>query len=151
MAIVPDINKDAIRKRMEDFLKTVEELQIEALLELGEMCVAHARSVPQAIGFGDVTGNLRSSIGYTLFVDGVAYNSLFESVKGGTEGVLAGQRLAAKVGEQSTGLCLVVVAGMHYAVAVESRGKDVITSAEQLAITKLPAMIATLTSDITSV
>jgi hypothetical protein len=66
----------------------------------------------------------------------------------GATGVKAGQSLARKVGSETTGVCLVVTAGMNYAVHVESKGRDVITSAEQLAKRELPKMLAKLVENI---
>ena len=73
---------------------------------------------------GNLSGNLRSSIGYVVFKDGKPVNIAFEAVKGGHVGVHEGQRLAQQIGENYTdGYTLVVVAGMNYAVHVESKGR----------------------------
>lgn len=178
MGIEVGFTIDTIRKRYDNFLKIVQEEQIKTLQYLGEMCVKHARLVPKNQGFEDQTGNLRSSIGYAVFVDGTAVHSTYEphsvefgirkvkrkrklkdgtikeyeaeiKVGGdGTIGAKTGEALAMKVGEQTEGICLVVTAGMNYAVHVESNGRDVITSAEQLAKRELPKMTAQLTKDI---
>ncbi len=88
-------------------------------------------------GFHDQTGNLRSSIGYVVVKDGKPVNVSFGAVKGGHAGVNEGQRLALQVGSRQTdGYALVVVAGMNYAVHVESKGRDVLTSAEKYAENK---------------
>ncbi len=116
---------------------------------LGEMCVTHARSVPASIGFTDQTGNLRSSIGYMVFVDGVAVHESFDQVQEGLEGVKTGQNLAKKWGAKYThGVCLVVTAGMNYAIHLEAKGRDVLTSAELLAKQELPVMVAELKKNI---
>ena len=115
---------------------------------LGEMCVAHAREVPPEIGFHDQTGNLRSSIGYAVFVDGVAVHSAYEQTLNGATGVIAGQELAEKVGCTTTGVCLVVTAGMNYAVYVESKGRDVLTSAEKEAEKLIARELADLITNV---
>lgn len=148
MGIEAQFTRDDIQKRFDDFLQEVQNQQIEALQYLGEKCVAHARSIPKEQGFEDQTGNLRSSIGYAVFVDGVAVHSFYEEVKGATIGAKAGQELAEKVGGQTKGVCLVVTAGMNYAIYVESKGRDVIASAEQMAERELPRMLEALVSDI---
>jgi hypothetical protein len=69
----------------------------------------------------------------------------YEAVKSGTDGVQEGASLAKRVGAKySKGIVLVVTAGMNYAVAVESRGQDVLTSAEILAERELPRMLESL-------
>lgn len=145
MAIAATFTKDDIQKRFDAFLEEVLKQQIEAFQHLGEMCVAHARSVPKKVGFEDRTGNLRSSIGYAIFVDGMAIHTAY---KGRSEGIEAGSELAERVGKNTRGICLVVTAGMNYAVYVEAKGRDVLTSAEILAARELPRMRNQLTSNI---
>lgn len=151
MGVEAQFTTEVVRGRFEAFLQEIVRQQVEALQQLGEMCVAHARSIPKEQGFEDQTGNLRSSIGYVVFVDGVAVHSLYEEVKGGSIGAKTGEALAHKVGQGTQGVCLVVTAGMNYALHVESRGRDVIASAEQLAERELPRMIEQLVSDIKSI
>lgn len=148
MAITPNFTRDDVKKRCDAFLDAIKKAQVKRLQMLGEMCVKHAREVPPEIGFHDQTGNLRSSIGYAVFVDGVAVHSAYEQTLNGSTGVKAGQALAEKVGHETSGICLVVTAGMNYAVHVESKGRDVITSAEQLAKRELPNMLAKLINNI---
>ena len=149
MGVEAQFTTEVVRERFEAFLQEIVRRQVEALQQLGEMCVAHARSIPKEQGFEDQTGNLRSSI--VVFVDGVAVHSLYEEVKGGSIGAKTGEALAHKVGQGTQGVCLVVTAGMNYALHVESRGRDVIASAEQLAERELPRMIEQLISDIKSI
>lgn len=148
MGIEARFTKDDVQERFGAFLRQIQAQQIKRLQMLGEMCVTHARSVPKEQGFEDQTGNLRSSIGYAVFVDGVAVHSFYEEVKGGAIGARTGQELAVKVGERTKGVCLVVTAGMNYALHVESRGRDVIASAEQMAERELPRMLEKLVNNI---
>lgn len=148
MGIKAGFSMDGIQARFDAALDFIQREQIEALKYLGELCVSHARMVPAPKGFMDQTGNLRSSIGYALYVNGVAVTSVFEQTKSGKEGVHAGAVLADKIGKESEGITLVVTAGMNYAVYVESKGRDVITSAELLAKKELPRMVAELTKTI---
>ncbi len=149
MGIKANFTSDTIRSRFEKFLQAIERQQIEKLQYLGELCVKHARTIPANIGFTDDTGNLRSSIGYMVFKDGVAIHEGYSQTKEGSEGTRAGQRLAKKVGSKhSKGLVLVVTAGMNYAVHVESKDRDVLTSAESLARQELPKMIEKMVSNI---
>lgn len=148
MGIEAQFTKEEVQERFDAFLGQIQKQQIKRLQMLGEMCVNHARSVPKETGFEDQTGNLRSSIGYAVFVDGVAVHTLYNEVGGGTIGAKAGQELSAKIGERTNGVCLVVTAGMNYALYVESRGRDVIASAEQLAERELPRMLEKLIDNI---
>jgi hypothetical protein len=148
MGIKPKFTKADVDKRFHAFLDEIERKQIARLQLLGEMCVNHARSIPKDQGFGDVTGNLRSSIGYMVFNDGVAVHAAFDQVLTGADGARKGEALARKVGGTSTGICLVVTAGMEYALYVEAKGHDVITSAEKMAERELPKMLEKLVSNI---
>ena len=149
MGITPTFNPADIKKRLDAFLKVVEKRQIERLQYLGEQCVKVAREISPEAGFTDQTGNLRSSIGYVVFINGIAVHESYEVVKGGTEGANEGSSLAKKIGgKYNNGISLVVTAGMSYAVAVESRGKDVLTSAEIYAKQELPRMIKELKANI---
>lgn len=151
------VEKNDISARFRQFRKAIVEKQIERLRRLGEMCVTQARSVPPSVGFHDQTGNLRSSIGYMVFVDGVSvHQSTFEQVspqaahKDGVtyDGGKKGEAYCREIGENTTGVCLVVVAGMDYATYVESKGRDVLTSAEHLAEQELPKQLAELIENI---
>ena len=148
MGITPKFTRADIEKRLKAFLSEVELLQIEALQELGEMCIEHARNIPANQGFQDQTGNLRSSIGYMVFKNGVAVHTAYDKVMAGSDGAMKGEALAKKVGEGKQGISLVVTAGMNYAVYVEATGRDVLTSAEKLAERVLPKMLEELVSNI---
>ena len=148
MAITPNFTPADVDSRFSRFFDTIESRQIKRLQYLGEMCVKQARQSAPPVSFMDQTGNLRSSIGYTIFKDGAAIHQDFKSVKGGSEGVKAGQVLASNVGSKSKGICLVVVAGMNYAIYVEATGRDVLASAEHLAEKELPEMIKELVANI---
>lgn len=115
---------------------------IQAMGKLGMECVNHARQIPKDIGFEDHTGNLRSSIGFKLFVDGKPVMDDYRKVLNGDEGMAKGKALADEVGQrcQSDQIMLVVTAGMEYAIYVESKGRDVITSAESLCYENLPKL-----------
>lgn len=132
--------------------------QIKDLRALGEMCVTHAKGVAPPVGFYDHSGNLRSSIGFGVFVDGgLALKGGFQQVppqaahKDGIQynGAKIGEEYCIQIGRETQGVCLVVVAGMNYATHVESKGRDVLTSAEHLAEQELPKMLKELIEDIT--
>jgi len=131
-----------VRRQMEQHAKRVEKAMVFNMQYLGEQCVNVARSVPAQFGFHDQTGNLRSSIGYIVFNDGRPVHQNFKTVLKGSKGVTEGKKIAAEIGSGYPGkIVLVVVAGMNYAVEVESRGRDVLTSAEIFAQQRLPDLI----------
>jgi hypothetical protein len=132
---------------------------LNTLFYLGERCVNQARTLNT---YRDQTGNLRNSVGYVVLKYGTVVRSnfrqtaqvvtvrakKFRSTKGGSSGVQAAKALAEELASNySTGYVLIVVAGMNYAVKVESSGKDVLTSAEQLAQTELPKLLKQLKLD----
>lgn len=138
---------------------------VSVLTDVGMQCVAEARNNGN---YEDQTGNLRSSIGFAVVVDGkIVTKSGFTQVQGrgenmalvryktkagkevkfwakgksgdGSEGVRQGEQLLDKLAsEHSTGICLIVAAGMSYAIYVEGLGKNVLTSAELLAERVIP-------------
>lgn len=147
MGINPTFNQEDVSRRFAAFLDAIVEKQIKRLQELGEKCVMHAKSIPENIGFKDQTGNLRHSIGYMVFKDGIAIHEGYS--QDGGEGAKVGQNLAKTIGSKyPEGVVLVVTAGMNYALYVESKGRDVLTSAEHLAQQELPKMLQKLVSNI---
>lgn len=148
MAIVPQFTQAQIKARIDAFIRVIEKRQIQRLQYLGEQCVTKARLDGD---YMDQTGNLRSSIGYVLFKNGIAIHQSFTQVGSGLKGTNEGRATAIKAGSKfKDGICLVVVAGMNYALAVESRGRDVLTSTELFAKQELPKMMEALKNNINS-
>lgn len=150
MGVTANFTMDDVRARFDAFLAEIQRKQIARLKELGEMCLIEARTNK---GYMMQTGALLSSTGYQVFVDGVAVHSQFDAASGAqsdaaAKGIKTGQELAEKIGKETTGICLVVVAGMNYATYVEAKGKNVLTSAEHLAERELPRMLENLISNI---
>jgi len=155
MPITPTFSLKDVEQRFQDFRNAIEKAQINRLMMLGEKCITYARNLPPEKGFKDQTGNLRSSMGYMVFVDGVAvHSSTFEKVPSvnnppeGTEynGSETGKNLCESIGKDTEGVALVCVAGMNYALYVESKGRDVLAGAENLAEEELPKMLEQLLS-----
>lgn len=148
MGISANFNINDIDAIFKALLAGVDRQLIESLTRVGEEAVKLAKMIPPERGFKDRTGNLRSSIGYVVLVDGKPVNVAFAAVKGGHAGVNEGQRLALQVGSKTEGYALVVVAGMNYAVHVESKGRDVLTSAEKFAEKEVAKHLADLVTNI---
>jgi hypothetical protein len=82
-------------------------------------------------GYHNQTGNLRSSLGYIISIDGeIVKIGGFEVTKDGYDGVKGGEALAQALAKTSKGMTLIVVAGMQYAIYVSAKGLDVLDSAE---------------------
>lgn len=128
-----DIEK-RLKAKIAGMLKAVE----SRLIRIGLQFVIDARTKAD---FTDRTGNLRSSIGFILLLNGVPIVEDFEPSINGTDkvtGELSGQELALSVAaEFQSGYALIVVAGMEYAAAVESKGLDVLTGSSIKAVASL--------------
>lgn len=143
MGIKAQFTQEQLKRRFDAFLAMVKKKQIARMQRLGEMCLIEARNNK---GYMMQTGALLSSTGYMIFVDGVALHSQFDAASGAESnaaqnGIKAGQALAEKVGKNTKGVALVVVAGMNYAAYVEAKGYNVLSSAEHLAQRELPRML----------
>lgn len=106
---------------------------INTLSYLGEQCNVRIRDRSASESWIDHTGNLRSSIGYSVFEHGRSViTSTFESVLGGSTGSANGKSYVESLASQFSNVyALVVVAGMSYADYVESiESKDVLASTE---------------------
>jgi hypothetical protein len=136
----PDSELDAY---IDASLEKARQVIINIFAYVGESCVTEARDNGSYI---DQTGNLRSSIGYAVVVDGqIVRSKVSEQVKDGVAGKgEATAFLSRLASEHKTGICLIVVAGMNYAVYVEGRGKNVLTSAKLLADRLVPQMLEQL-------
>lgn len=145
-----------MRQRMRSALiDQVEADVIEELCILGEEAVSVARN-EHVNNWQDQTGNLRSSIGYMVFKDGVpVMQSTFEQITAQHphdndvyDGANRGMQFCKSIGEKTQGLVLVVVAGMKYASYVEKRGRDVLTSAEYHVENNLKSRLQSVLDDL---
>ncbi len=128
-----------IDKELYDFEMKIHQDIIKVLSYVGEKCVTEARDRTQEESWFDQTGNLRSSIGYVIYHNGV-------EVKNGSDGPKEGKTLAEQIAsEHLTGYALIVVAGMHYADYVEAKdNKNVLASSYALANSLVPKMMKEL-------
>lgn len=105
---------------------------IRTMLYCAEEVTNAARSTNS---YADRTGNLRSSVGSIVIVDGKIIQEYgFEKVKNGDQGITDGKEFAHSLASQyPTGIAIIVVAGKEYASYVADKGYDVLDSAEELA------------------
>lgn len=113
-------------------VEAIKKALVYNLCAVGEQVLNAARLTNS---YKDQTGNLRSSIGYVVAVDGeIAQMSSFDTVKEGREGSRGGKEYAMQlVRDFPNGIVLIVVAGMNYASYVSAKGYDVLDSSELLA------------------
>lgn len=132
MPIRQTTTRAAIEQYTEQRLELLRRATLRQFAYLGELCVNQARS---AGSYRDQTGNLRSSVGYVVSVDGrVVQQSGFSAVKGGGSGSHSGANYAKQLaGRFPKGISLIVVAGMNYAAYVSAKGYDVLDSSQLLA------------------
>lgn len=119
--------------------------------QIGEEAVKIAR---ENGSYHDITGNLRSSIGYIILNDGkVVRRGQPETFAGkdgdGAKGAAEGQALLNKLKTKfPCGIVLILCAGMEYAAFVENvKGKDVLTSAEHLAESLMKSLLGHIISE----
>jgi len=124
-----DIN--AIFKDLEARLRP---LIIEAVTEAFEMaCLEVVEQAKSLDTYQDQTNQLRSSIGYQIYNQGVLVTEYFQASgkgdgSGSAQGVARGKTVAAEAARQyPDDVVGVIVAGAHYALYVESKGYDVIS------------------------
>lgn len=134
MAITPPQNmsqdiEDALRKKLADELDAI----VDSLYEIGLSAV---NTIRQNHAYKDQTGNLTSSVGCAVVVNGdIMQISGFEAIKPtGAQGSQDGKAYIQSLASQfPTGITLIVVAGMNYAAYVERRGIGGMTGGELFA------------------
>lgn len=152
-----------LRASLDNQVKNIQKIVINALAYIGETAVKTAREQGK---YNDITGNLRSSIGYVILKDGKpVIGGNFEAVSvppgkrtvkrpdgsiqtvkvggDGAKGKKQGEEFLRKLrSKYPRGIVLIVVAGMDYAAYVEFKyDKDVLHSAEQVADSLLKKLL----------
>lgn len=147
MPIKLKTSMDDIRIHLEEFTENAKNAIVSELTDVGLQCVKEAR---EGKGYTDQTGNLCSSVGFIVVRDGKIVEKTLASQIGDNkpttqEGMnKADDYLKHLASSHSSGICLIVVAGMNYAVYVEGRGRNVLTSSKLLAERLVPKMLTDL-------
>lgn len=110
------------------------ERKIKTLIEAGYILQTE---VYRSGNYQNRTGDLRNSIGFVVTYNGEVRGEYFQENVGGS----IAKKKAYKQAKRRKGIVLIVVAGMNYAVYVEAKGFNVLTSAKQLANTMLPKLL----------
>lgn len=144
---VDQSSQDKVLERLAKQAARLERALLRQFLVAGEMCVETARLNRS---YTDRTGNLTSSIGYIVAVDGrIRKISDFYVVKQGAQGQKEGKAYARELVKNfPKGYVLIIVAGMEYAAYVADKGYDVIDSAELQAQTLVPQLLRQLKIDV---
>lgn len=147
MGLKAKFNSDALKAKFNKYSAIVESIILANLSYLGEEAIMEARNNGD---YKNITNNLRSSIGYIIVKNGKILQKLgFNNVgiaKYNEEGAEIGENLALKLATEQPvdKYSLIVVAGMNYAIYVESKGYNVLTSSEELIKRELPKMVKNL-------
>jgi hypothetical protein len=129
--ITADFDLSALDRLIDREVDTWLDSIMEKYRKAGRQFTERARSrTKEAHGsFGNITWNLRSSIGYLLIYNGKVIESYFPTLQGAPEGSVTGDAYAREIASyvnDGQGVLLVCVAGMEYAYFVQSKGYDVI-------------------------
>lgn len=135
--IKANFTENQIRKEFEKQMRLYVNEIVDIYSRAGKAMAEDARSRTKDLGahdggsFGNITWELRSSIGCAVYVDGVKKFSYFPVLSTGAEGSVIGEDYADELSQGMDGIALIVVAGREYAAAVENKGYNVLTSTGQ--------------------
>jgi len=133
-AVTINSNNQDFKAKLEQKIKLIDQAIIRRLSYIGVKAVNRARSVGS---YKDHTSNLRNSIGYVVVTHGKIVDTYFPNDTKSTvvdqgvplDGAQTGQSFAESIAaEYLEGYALIVVAGMSYALNVESFNYDVLSS-----------------------
>lgn len=145
MGIKLTMSSNAVSLRLEKMKERMIDQIIFNLQYVGEQCIKEARDGGT---YTDRTANLRSSTGYVILRDGkVVSKGLDQDPNATDEGRKAASTLLDQLSDtnRSSGITLIVVAGMKYAYYVEKiHNKVVLSSAELLAEQLIPQLMKQL-------
>lgn len=152
MPITP--NSSNARRHFQEWMRAKVDERMQAAIEMLDRAGLEAtREMRTGRRYTDRTGNLRSSTGYAVVMDGrIVRGGHFTAVTPkGAEGKKTGEDLvreaAHEIGHGS--LALVLVAGMKYAYYVERMGLNVTDSGVQVARQEVDAMARELGFELT--
>lgn len=146
MGIRLTTSESSIHEFLDRAAKYLQSSVLTALSKLGEECVVKIRIRSAKESWIDHTGNLRSSIGYSVYDYGKKFlSSTFEQVLSGIEGTAKGKKMIEDLAkEYSRVYALVVIAAMEYAAEVEAlESKDVLSSTKTWATGQVEKRVKT--------
>jgi hypothetical protein len=134
ITVTPDFNMSDLDSIINEDTDVWFDEMVDSLRQTGRMLVDRARAKTKADGgFGNITWNLRSSIGMCLVDEtGSIVETYFPPIGKGEHGNTIGRDLAERLavyGREAKEMSMVFVAGEEYAVFVQqehAQGRDVI-------------------------
>lgn len=139
-------NVQAVQAFLKKAANLLQQYCKQALSKLGDECVAKIRNRTGDESWIDQTGNLRSSIGFAVYDNGIVFmQSTFKVVLQGSEGAANGNKMIRDLAKEfSRVYALVVLAGMEYASNVEHiKSKDVLESTKIWALSVVKKRVET--------
>lgn len=141
MAIRQITTNSQINAYLDTEIERIESVIINVMIRVGMQCVTEARTMGS---YTDRTGNLRSSIGFSVLKNGVPIKRAVFDGSNTTDGKSKGTEFIKSLESGlSKGIVLIVVAGMEYAAQVET-SKNVLASSELLAEKLVPELLQKL-------
>lgn len=140
-----------VQRFEKELQKQIFDAQKALIYELAYIGMEAVNTIRQNHAYEDQTGNLTSSVGYAIIVDGkIVQASDFTAIKPtAMEGSKVGRQMVNKLASQyPQGITLIVVAGMNYAAYVERRGIGGMTGGEMYARQMVTTMLEQLESGI---
>jgi hypothetical protein len=138
MALKSNFNEAASMRDLQKQADILNRKILNSFIRAGEEFVTNARSQGQSHALGqyeDQTTNLRNSIGYYVFYDGMMVR--------GNNNILSNLAVAEEV-VNTKGFQLVGIAGMNYASHVESKGYNVISYQADICVVDLTSYLVKL-------
>ncbi len=132
-SLIPAFSLNRIFDNINDLADARTKETIEVFSYVGTQFVNDMRTNGE---YDDHSGNLRSSTGYIVLVDGDIVKRFVKTANkddGGDGKKVANDLIERLRAEFREGIMLVVFAGMEYAAAVEAHGKDVLTGSSERA------------------
>jgi len=133
LKITADFNLNDLNRDLYKFIEDTQNNLVEVLKKVGKQAIDRSREKTKIQGgFGNITWNLRGSIGYVLVKDHKIIDKYFPPLPDGDFGTLEGIKYAEEIALllDDGDIMLIVVAGMEYAYFVEAKGYDVISGSQ---------------------
>jgi hypothetical protein len=135
MDLIPRFNNNSIRGYVQKHIDRIEAAVIEYMKNRGEDFVTEARNQPSARPYYmDDTSNLRNSIGFYIYKGNTKIEEDFTE---DGEGKSNADQMIGEMQRENNSFYLYGVAGMEYALKLESLGYNVITNQATKIITLL--------------
>jgi hypothetical protein len=130
LQIIPGFKMSDIDQDLSEFISDMENDAVNALKGTIRELVDRARAkTREEKGFGNITWNLRESIGGVVVKNHAIVDTYFPPIGKGPEGRRKGIAFAEEMAllQDDGQIMAVFVAGEQYGVLVEAKGRDVIT------------------------